>query len=834
MWLWRSLEKLRQDIHYALRMLRKNPGFSIVAVLSLALGIGANTTIFSLLNAVLLRPLPVESPDRLVALMVSKPDRRPDSSFSYPLYKELRDKNTVFSDVFAHNMVPVTITIGTGSERAISEMVSGNFFTALGVKPAYGRLLDASDDVQQDGHPVAVINYQFWQNRFSGSPDAVGQVIRLNGFPFTIVGIAPRGFFGVEVGASPDLWVPIMMQAQVMIGGPPGNMLERRTAYWLPVMARLKPGVSEQEAQAGADLLYQQLLQEDVQKLPADHPMRGFLAGRQVELQPVSRGLSRLRAQFSWPLLVLMGMVALVLLAACVNLANLLLARSASRRKEIAIRLAVGASRFRLIQQLVTESLLLALMGGALGLAFAYYAGDIALAFLPKSTVPMALQLRIDMSVLIFTLVVSILTGILFGLTPALQTTRTDLNSALKSGKVMVQGRRRFELTSGLIIGQVVLSLVLLADSALLVRSLQNLRSTDSGFDSAQVLTASLDTKLGNYDDQRARTFYTDLLARLGSLPGVKAASLADGGPLSRARTVVGVSIEGSPAPPGQQPDAVVTHIAPGFFDTLGMRLLAGRDITDNDREASLKMAVVNESFAQRFFSDGNTIGKHIGLGGEGSPLDTQIVGVVRSAKDILRDEAEPTIYLPFTQGSEGSGPRILYVRAGQDPSTLFESVRRVVSNLDQNLPVLSMKTLTQQVDDSLVQERMMATLASFFGLMALVLAAVGLYGVTSYRVAQRRREFGIRLALGAQRGQLQWLILRNTLVLVLCGIVVGLPAAIITTRLVKSFLFGLTTTDPLTFAIVMMILVITAILAAYLPARRASRVDPIIVLRDE
>ncbi len=831
----RSFEGLLQDVRYGLRVMRKNPGFSLVAVMSLTLGIGANTLIFSLLNAVLLRSLPVQEPDSLVVLKVAKPDRQSEASFSYPLYRDLRDQNTVFSDVVAHNVVPVTITTETESERATTELVSGNFFTTLGVKAAQGRLLNESDDVRQDGHPVAVLNYSFWQSRFGGASQAVGQVIRINGFPFTIVGVASKGFFGVEMGSSPDLWVPIMMQARIMTGGPPGNMLERRTAYWLPIMARVKPGINEQEAQSATEVLYQQILQQEVQNLPADHPLRGMLSGRHLELQPLSQGMSRLRAQFSRPLLVLMGMVAILLLAACVNLANLLLARAAGRRQEIAIRLSIGASRSRIIRQLLTESMLLSVIGGALGLAFAYQSGEAVLAFLPQSTIPLTVQLHTDVRVLIFTLAISVATGVVFGLIPALQATRSELTSALKNEQTRAQRGRRLQLTSGLVVGQVALSLLLLASSALLVRSLQNLRGMDSGYNPKNVLTASVDVGLNGYNATKARAFYDDLLIRVGNLPGASVVSLADGGPLSRRRTIKGVSVEGYPAQPGQQPDTIVTHIMPHFFDAVGMLLLAGRDITGDERDNTPKVAVVNDTFVQRYLGDGEPLGKHIGLGGEGTPLDTEIVGVVRSAKDrSLRDEVSPTVYLPFLQSPDTMGARILYARTTKDPSTLFGSVRHEVSDLDQNLPVLSVRTLSQQVDDSLVQERMMATLASFFGLMALVLALVGVYGVMSYRVAQRTRELGIRLALGAERSQVLWLVLRSALGIVFAGIALGLPMAIAATRLVKSYLFGLTASDPLTFAVMTVILATVAIVAGYLPARRAARVDPVIALRNE
>jgi putative ABC transport system permease protein len=831
----RSSEGLLQDVRYGLRVMRKNLGFSVVAVMSLTVGIGANTLIFSLLNAVLLRSLPVQEPDRLVVLKVSKPEQQPESSFSYPLYRDLRDQNTVFSDVVAHNVVPVTITTEAQSDRATGELVSGNFFTTLGVKAAQGRLLNESDDVRQDGHPVAVLNYSFWQSRFGGAPQAVGQVIRINGFPFTIVGVAPKGFFGVEMGSSPDLWVPIMMQAQFMTGGPPGNMLERRTAYWLPIMARIKPGIHEQEAQSAAEVIYQQILQQEVQNLPAGHPLRGMLSGRHLELQPVSQGMSRLRVQFSRPLLVLMGMVAIVLLAACVNLANLLLARAAGRRQEIAIRLSIGASRSRIIRQLLTESMLLSVIGGALGLAFAYQSGEAVLAFLPQSTIPLTVQLHTDVRVLIFTLAISVVTGVVFGLIPALQATRSDLTSALKNEPAKAKGGRRLQLTSGLVIGQVALSLLLLASSALLVRSLQNLRSMDSGYNPKNVLTASLDVGLNGYNATKARVFYDDLLTRVGNLPGASVVSLANGGPLSRMRTIKGVSLEGYPPQPGQQPGTIVTHIMPHFFDAVGMLLLAGRDITGEDRDGTPKVAVVNDTFAQRYLGDGEPLGKHIGLGGEGTPPDTEIVGVVRSAKDrSLRDEVSPTVYLPFLQSPDTMGARILYARTTKDPSTLLGSVRHEVSDIDPNLPVLNVRTLSQQVDDSLVQDRMMATLASFFGLMALVLALVGVYGVMSYRVAQRTRELGIRLALGAERGQVVWLVLRSALGIVFAGIALGLPMAIAASRLVKSYLFGLTPNDPLTFAVMTVLLAAVAIVAGYLPARRAARVDPVIALRSQ
>jgi len=820
------------DFRYALRQLLKTPGFTAVAVLSLALGIGANTAIFSLLNAVLLKSLPVRQPEQLVVVATKAPGQTqigPISSFSYPVFRELREKNPGFSGMFAHNALPMSMSGGGQTERVLGELVSGNFFSVLGVNPHLGRVFTEMDDQTPGAHPVAVISYNFWQRRFGADPQIVGQRISLNGYPFTVIGVSSPGFQGVQVGVAPEVRIPIMMTRQVLIDAP---VFENRWSMWLAIMARLKPGVSLQQAQAAADTIFQAIRAPEVSRIQGDSPDDRIFKSLRIHLSSAQTGASNLSRRFSQPLLVLMCVVGIVLLIACLNVANLLLARAATRQKEIAVRLALGAGRWRLMRHLLTEGFLLSTLGGMLGLLFALWGADVLLSFLPQGRIPTVLEIKPDSQVLGFLFCISLLTGLLFSLAPALHATRPNLIPALKNETVAVSGgNRRWELRQVLVVLQVALSLMLLVGAGLFVRSLRNLKAVDDGYSADQVVMMALDPGQSGYKLDQLRSFYARLAERVLALPGVKSATYTRNVPLSGRWSRIGVEVPGYQPRLDEEMAALFNHVAPQFFATFGMTLLSGRDFSAQDTPDSPKVVIINEKLAHCFFGNADPVGKHVSLE---DLKDLEIVGVVADAKyRNLREQAPQTVYLPLSQSSS-MVQRTFCVRASGIPRNLITRIRHEVRGLDPNLPVFDIKTFEDQVNESVSQERLVATLSSFFGFFALLLAALGLYGVMAYSVARRTREIGIRMALGAQTGNVLRLVLRETLLLVLIGIALGLPAALAATRLTKGLLFGLTATDPFTIALATLVMIAVASLAAWMPARRAARVDPMVALRCE
>src|SRR5262245_7420449 len=832
LWLQRQRleEDMFQDLRFGVRMLMKSPGFALVAVFSLALGIGANTSVFSLLDALLLKPLPVKQPEQLVIVGTQAPDQtgRVSSSYSYPVFREMREKNTVFSDIFARAGVQLSLSSGGQTERVLGEVVSGNFFSALGMNPLLGRLLTEEDDRTPGGSPVAVISFNFWQRRFGADPQIVGQTISLNSYPFTIIGVAPQGFHGVEVGVAPDVRIPLMMDGQV-IPLPGASIFEQRGHYWLSVMARLKPGVSIEQAQAATDTIFQIAREPDVRRVTGDAPdARNFRAAR-IHLDSAKTGASKLSREFSQPLIVLMCLVGVTLLIACLNVANLLLARATARQKEIAVRLALGAGRFRLVRQLLTEGFLLSALGGSLGLLFARWGTDVLLGFLPQGQ---TLEIKPDLRMLGFTLGVSLLSALLFGLAPALQWTRPNLVPALKNDVLVVTGGgRRWEPGRLLAPLQVALSLVLLVGAGLFARSLRNLKTVDDGYHTDQVLTMALDPAQNGYNIEGLRNFYSQLSERLAALPSVKTITFTRKLPMSGSYSRIGIEVPGYQPRPGEEMAVLLNQIAPRFFGAFGTRLLLGRDFSAMDTPESPKMVIVNQSLARYFFGSENPLGKRITLE---NYKDLEIVGVVADAKyRNLREVAPQTAYIPYSQYDQ-LGQRILCVRAAGDTGGLAPAIRQEVRNLDPNLPVFNIKTFAEQISESISRERLIAMLSSFFGLFALLLASLGLYGVMAYTVTRRTREIGIRMALGAQKTAVLWLALRETLLLTLIGVSMGLPAALISSRLTEGLLFGLTPTDPLTITVSTLVMISVAALAGYFPARRAARVDPMVALRHD
>jgi predicted permease len=827
------LETLWQDLRFGARILLKNPGFTLIAVLTLALGIGANTAIFSVVNAVLLKTLPVSEPEQLVIVGTGSPGQQspPGSSFSYPLFRELRDKQSSFSGIFARAGILVSLSAGGQAERVVGEVVSGNFFSVLGVPPLLGRVLTEADDQTPGAHPVAVISHHFWQRRLAADPNIVGKTIHLNGYPLTVIGVTRPGFYGVEVGVSPDVRVPLMMNGL----GRKTSIFEERTNSWLEVMARLKPSVSLQQAEAATDVIYQIAREPDVRQVTGeDANSRNFRASR-IRLLSAAHGFSSLSHQFSPSLKILMCVAGIVLLIACLNMANLLLARAVARRKEMAMRLALGAGRSRLMRQLLTESLLLAVSGGLLGLFFARWGTDVLLRFLPQGFVPTLLDVKLDLRVLGFTLGGSLLTGLLFGLAPAVQSTRSDLLPALKAETTaLTGGKHRWELRRLFVILQVALSLLLLVVAGLFGGSLRNLKALTAEYQTDQVLLLSFDPGQKGYSRERIRNFYAQLLEQAQTLPGVKQASIMRNRLFSGEFRGFGIEVEGYQPKPGEEMLALVNMVEPKFFETMGLALLGGRDFTLQDNENGPRVAIINEAVARRYFGGrppSAPLGRKITLE---VYKNLEIVGVMRDAKyRDLREEVPLTVYLPIRQTSQASS-QTLCVRSDGDPTALLPALRRVVQALDKDLPIFDVLTYTEQVNRSLNLERLVTMLSGFFGTSALLLAAIGLYGVLSYSVVRRTRELGIRMALGAQPDKVFQLVMVETLGLVLIGIVAGLGAALATTRFVSGFLYGLTPTDPVTLSLAVLVLVIVAALAGYLPARRAARVDPLVVLRHE
>jgi predicted permease len=824
MWGFRSLETLGQDLRFGVRMLLKHKGFTTVAVLSLALGIGANTAIFSLMDAIFWRPLPVSHPEQLVSPVIP-PAAREERSFSpLALFRELHQGNQVFTGAITSEADGVSLTVDGATERVMGEAVTGNYFSVLGVNAFRGRTFSA-EIAQGAWAAEVVLSYDFWQRRFGGVTNVVGKTIQLNGYTFTVVGISPPHFFGTEVGLSPEMRIPKLPDPldQTM----PALPLLRIGRY-ATVLARLKPEVSLQQAQAALEVVYQRLLSDDPQLA---NNLR--LQGTHIQLLPSPRGTSRLRDEFGRPLTLLLAMVALVLLLACANLANLLLGRATARRHEFAVRLAIGAGRARLMQQLLTESLLLSFLGGALGVALASWGVDLLFGFLPQNHIRTFLEVKPDLRALGFTLVVTVLTGILFGLAPALQATRLNLVPALKQGSAG-ERRRRIDLRQALVVAEVALSVMLLVGAGLFVRTLHNLQAVDAGFEVEHVLLFTMKPVHERYSPAQLRNFSRELVERVEGLPGVCSAGLAETGPFSGREDSPPVAVPESQHQAEGPTRTIVDRVSPRFFESLGVPLLAGRDFSFADQEGARRTAIIDETVALHFFSGVSPLGRRIAIGRAPNVSEYEIIGVVKATMHkSLREESRGAVYLSLIQGNRPWMPT-LYVRTSNSTPALTAAIQQVFQELDKDLPVFGVKTFERQLNESLAQDRLVATLSGFFGILAALLAAIGLYGVMAYAVARRTREIGIRMALGAQPLSIHWLVLRETLLLLGMGLIFGLSAALAVTRLISSLLFGLTPTDPLTIVLASLLMLAVAVLAGYLPARRAASVDPLTALRYE
>jgi putative ABC transport system permease protein len=824
-----------RDIRHAVRSLRKTPGFLAIVVLTLGLGIGANAAIFSLMDQILLRPLAVHDPESLVLLdgPGAFMGRTMNAmTFSYPMYKDFRDRNEVFTGVLARFPVALTAVWRGGSERANGDLVSGNYFEVLGVQPALGRLFNASDDRTPGGHPIAVLSYGYWQRKFGGDPLVLNQTITVNGHPLTIVGVSDRRFTGIQVGGSVDIMVPIMMKAEMT---PTWNDLDNRRSRWLNVMARLKPGTSRTQAGTAMNVIYRQINEQEIKDIPnASESFRKRFTSKHLDLLPGRKGLSDLRREFSTPLIVLMSMVGVVLLISCANVANLLLARTTARQKEISLRLALGANRARIVRQLFVESGLLALAGTFVGLLLAWWTGALLIGALPGDPAARTLSANPDVRVTMFALAVGVLTAVVFGIVPALQATRTTVTAALKEDSGSVSGGgRQARLRRGLVIAQVALSMLLLAGAGLFARSLYNLKTLDPGFRVDDLFAFSIDPSLSGYEGNRLTALYQRLQEALTAVLGVRNVSMSETGALTGNDWQMTVRVDGYQPKEGEDMNPSVDGVGPRYFETMGIPLVSGREFTERDVKGAPKVAIINETMAKYFFEGASPIGRRFGFG-RGSATDVEIVGVAKDVRSLeLRDRAPRFIYLPYAQ-DESVTQLTFYVRAAQGAQSTAAALRQAVHRIDANLPIFDMKSMQVQVDESLFVERMVAVLSVAFGALATLLAAIGLYGVMSYAVTRRTREIGIRMALGAESGRVLWLVLKEVAVMAAVGITGGLAVAFWLTRQIQAQLFGLAPTDPATLAGAAGLLAVIALAAGYFPARRATTIDPLVSLRSE
>jgi predicted permease len=850
------MQTLLQDIRYGVRMLIKNPGFTAVAVLTLALGIGANTAIFTVVNSVLLSTLPVKDPGQLAVL--TNPDSHGMSVGSedgdrdlltYAEFQALSERNQVFSGVFAADSGGGRMNValeGSGlndeGSPAHVEMVSGSYFSVLGVNPSLGRTFTTDVDKARDSNPVAVISYGFWRSRFGGSNSAIGRKIRIRNTSYDIIGVTPPQFFGATVGTSPDVWVPLTMQAEVFPGEDwltvEKNPVEK--TEWLQVFGRLKPGVTLAQAKASIEVTFQQYLTSQIGTGITPSDQKDFL-NQHIALTEGSHGASTLRDQFGKPLVILMGVVGLVLLIACANVANLLLARATSREKEIAVRVSLGAGPARLFRQLLTESLLLSGIGGLLGLLMAQWADALLLQLVSRGPSPIPLDVHPDAKILGFTVGVSLATGILFGLAPAFRAARLDLNSVLKGNSRGVVGGTahsgKFPLGKILVVTQVAVSLLLLIVAGLFVRSFQKLTQVQLGYDREHLLLFNVDAVTSGYKGPGARQLYQDLLERISAVPGVRGVTLSRNGLFSHGESGDQISIEAYTPKSGQEMHTRFDHVGPNYFSTVGIPVLAGREIGPQDGGGGQRVGVINQTMARYYFGDENPIGRRIWDMFPTSHTDFVVVGVVADAKyNSVSEETPRRFYVPYFRPLDDHYWQAarFEVRAMVDPSTVSASIREVVKQTAATLPPIEMHTMDELVSDSLTSSRMITKLSGFFGALAALLACIGIYGIMAFAVAGRTNEIGIRMALGAQGGDVLWLVLRESLLLVVIGVAIGLPSVIGAAKLISSQLFGLSAADPVALLAATALMFSVAIVAGYIPARRASRIDPLVALHYE
>ncbi|HTB10383.1 MAG TPA: ABC transporter permease [Bryobacteraceae bacterium] len=852
---WHFWEPFTQDIRYAFRSMAGSKLFTSMAILSLALGIGANTAIYSFMDGVMLRALPVHRSEQLVILNWRAKSDAPvvhthwgdnydepgggktSPNFPYPAFELLRDHNDVFSSLFGHvRGGRLNLVIDGNAELASGQYVTGGFFSGLGVPPAAGRLIDPDDD--RLGAPsVAIITNDYWHTRFGASPSVIGKHIQINGTSFTIAGVSAPDFYGVSPDSKPSVFLPM---ANIGLTHPTdGSMFSDGTYYWIELMGRLKSGVTLQQAQAQLAGPFHGFVESTATKdrERADLPS--------LWLQEGGSGVDSLRRQYSKPLWILMAMVGLILAVACFNIANLLLARTATRRREIALRLSLGAGRFRIVRQLMTESVVLAILGGIAGVGVAALCIRFLLLLLTNGNGNFSVNVRLDWRVLSFTLLIAIISGIFFGLAPALQSIRVDITPALKETRASEahgKARRfglRFGLSQALVVGQIGISLLLVAAAGLFVRTIANLHSVNLGFNAENILIFTLDATQAGYKDASLKQFYKELEQRFQAIPGVRNATSSDMPLVGGWSSSTSITVPGIPKPPeGQRgPNTSYALVGSTFFETMEIPIVAGRAIDKRDVEGAPLAAVVNQIFAEKYFHGQNPVGRHFTLGGTTNAADVEIVGIARTARySSLKREIPPVTYLPWIQAPKSRQLRemIFELRASGDPLALTKTVRQIVHEVGPQVPVADITTQSRRIDQTISQERTFAQLCACFGALALLMACVGLYGTMAYAVARRTGEIGIRMALGATRGRVVRMILREVAVLSAFGLLAGLVAAYQTTVFLKSFLFGVKPNDPFAIGGSVAILIACALLAGYLPALRASRIDPMAALRNE
>jgi predicted permease len=832
------MTQLTNDLRLAVRGLRRSPLFSIVAILSLALGIGANTAIFTLVDQILLRKLPVHNPEELVMLFQEGPHNGSNMGsrmHSYPIYQEYQKRAEPLSEVIARRLIDTSVSIDNSTERLDAEMVSGNYFTMLGVRPAIGRVLGPEDDRVYNGHPVVVLGYDYWSRRFNRDPSVVGKKVLVNNYPMTIVGVSAAGFAGLDPARAPHIRAPLQMKPVLAPDWEWVYMDDPRTR-WVQVFGRLKSGWTMETAQAPLQGLFTQIRAHEM-TLPGAKDWSAFARERfmtgRLRLERADIGYSGIRNDFSTSLLVLMCMVGLVLLIACANVANLLIARAIMRQREIAVRLSLGSSRRQLIRQLLVESLVLSLTGGAVGVLLSVGLTRALLALVPTGGNPLLIQSTPDLRVLLFTLSLAVATGVIFGLLPALRASRPDPWTTLKDtvGAIAGAGSSLF-LRKGLVAAQVALSFLLLFGAGLFVRSLQNLQGTNTGVALDNLVTFQVAPALSGYDASRTGTFYEQLLERIRSAPGVTSAGIATVPILAGDEWDSSMSVEGHQAKDGEDMQAFMNALSPGYFETMRIPLLEGRDFRPLDAKEQTTVAIVNRRFAEHFFRGQSAVGKRIGWGGgPTAKLTIEIIGVVAdSLYEGPREGVRRQVFIP----KWGNAAGVFYVRTQTASETAFGVLRNEAQQLDASMPLYAFKTVEGQLDETLLNDRLIALLSAGFGMLATLLASVGLYGVMAFVVARRRKELGLRLALGANPGSVLWLVMREVLVLLSIGLAVGIPAALALGRYVSTQLYGIEPHDPWMAGSTVALLALVSAAAGMIPAHRASRIDPILALRYE